>query len=281
MSDEAFSFELEADIYRLGRRANHQEIVVNDGYQGVRILDPWQGRTIAQIPFTAAYARSGAITGWCLRADGDAMAVFDDDERRGCWLSLVGGVASDIEHVPWPRTGSMPYDWRGDTLWLKDPDGFCFASLRQTGSGWEVTEREGHDVLQENRGWRRATDRLRRIGAYCTRVEPDHGRMLIAGTESPFVGTIGWLDQPELLVSGPGGVIRMAAHQQQIIVMYEYEAQLLEEGEQIGRRFAPPEGFHFVDLDTLPATDTRPAVVVLAAQSLDERLITRFSLHAL
>lgn len=281
MSDEIFSFELETDIYKISRRPNHLELVVNDRYRGVQLLDPWQGRAIAEVPFTAAYAQGGVIAGWCLRADGDAMVVFDDDEQRGCWLSLVEGVTSDIVHTPWLLTGAMPYDWRGDTLWMKDPDGFRFGSLSQTGSHREMAERDGYDVLQENRSWRRALDRLRRIGAYCTRVEPDHGRMLVAGMESPFVGIIGWVDQPEILVPVPENVSRMAAHQQQLVVMREYEAQLLDVTGRGAKHFPAPDGFHFVDLETLPATDTRPAVVVLAAQALDDRLVTRFSLHPL
>lgn len=281
MSDETFSFEIEADIYKVSRRPNHHEIVVNDGYSGVRLIDPWQGRTVAQVPFTEAYARAGVIAGWCLRADGDAIVVFDDDERRGCWLSVADGTASDIAHTPWPLTEAMPYDWRGDTLWLKDPYGFRFGSLSQSGSRYEMTEREGHDVLQANRSWRQAIDRLRRMGAYCVRIEPEHGRMLLAGMADPSVGIIGWLEQPEIVVPGPSGVARMAAHGQQLIVMREYEAQLLDQAGLIQRSFPAPDGFHLVGLDTLPATETRSAAIVLAAQALDERLVTRFSLYAL
>ncbi|HWO21687.1 MAG TPA: hypothetical protein VNO30_23115 [Kofleriaceae bacterium] len=281
MRDETFSFEIEADIYRISRRPNHQQIVVNDGYRGVRLLDPAEGCTIAKVPFTEPYARTGVIAGWCLRADGDAIVVFDDDERRGCWLSMMDGRASDVVHTPWPLTGAMPYDWRGDTLWLKDPDGFRFGSLSQSGAQQGMTERDGNDVLQENRGWRRAIDRLRRIGAHCVRVEPEHGRMLVARASDSSVGIIGWLDQPELVVPGPERMTHMAAHRQQLIVMCEYEAQLLDEAGRVQRRFAAPDGFHFVGLDTLPATGARSAVVVLAAQALGERLVTRFGLYAL
>jgi hypothetical protein len=56
MSDETFSFDIEADIYKVSRRPDHHEIVVIDGYSGVRRLDLWQGRTVAQVPFTEAYA---------------------------------------------------------------------------------------------------------------------------------------------------------------------------------------------------------------------------------
>jgi hypothetical protein len=284
MSDATFVFELESDVYRVQRRPGHNQLVVNDDYRGLLVVDPWRGEMLARIQFADSYASSGAIDSWCLRADGDAAVVFNDGDQRACWFSLADHATCNVAHPSWRITTGMPYDWRGDTLWLKDPDASAFVSLRREGSNLMLAKQDRFDVLQENRAWLRTLDGMGRTGARCLRVESDRARFLFiaAKADASCVGIVGWLDQPELRLPAPVPAFgELAAHEQQLIVLQEYEALLLSAEGQVVRRFPAPESFHFVDLDTLPAGNGRPAALVLAAQALDGRLLTRITLYAL
>lgn len=282
MNDALFSFDLPADVYRLQRRPNHAHVVINDDYIGLRVLDPWTGADVARVPFGAAYAGGASIANWALRADGAAAIVFDDEGGRACFAPLNGEPVRGVEHPPWRTTVGMPYDWRGDTLWLKDPDSFRFATVD---ADLAMTERDGTDALSMNRAWRRAVDRMRRAQARCLRVDPECAQMLTVvradDSPTPRIGRVSWVGKPEFTVPVPDRLIQLASADKQTIALYEYEAVFLDPEGTVARRIAAPAGFHNVDLDTLPPSPGHPPALILASAAIDGRLLTRFHVHAL
>ena len=281
MTSELYSFEIEADVYRVQRRPNHAQLVVNDDYQGLRVLDPWTGLDVVRVQFGDGYSTGGGIDSWALRADGAMVVVFNDEEGHACLMSFVDGQVLRVKHPPWTSTVGMPYDWRGDTLWMKDPDSFSFGVLA---ADMVTAEKDGTEALSENRAWRRAIDRMRRAQARCLRVEPERAHALVVARpegEALRIGRIGWVEQPEPMVEVPERVARLASAGEQFVALYEYEAILLGSEGQVERRYAAPPGFHYVDLDTVPAFDGHPPALVLAACALDGRLLTRFLIHSL
>lgn len=277
---EAVSFDLELEIYRVQRRPGHPQLVINDEYRGLGIVD-LSTRTLAKaIPFPAAYATTGVIDSWCLRADGDAALLFQDEDAHACWVSLRDGVSRPVSHPPWTITAGTPYDWRGDAIWIKDPDEYRFAVLRTGHSAFQ--EVDGTEALRQNRGWRRAIDRMRRASARCLRVESERAHLLYVamrdtGTQ---IGTIGWIEQVELGILVPQPPSALAVHFPHVFALYEYEVQRLDETGAIVQRFAAPEGFRFIGLETIPddaATDGFSLVTVSSA--LDGRKLTRFTVH--
>jgi len=123
------SLELTGDIYRIQRRpGSRSQLVTNRGEDGLQIID------VHTCDITTIAFSSGVIDSWCLRADGRVAVVFNDDKRHATWVPLGVGSCRSIEFPPWPITQGMPYDWRGDTLWLKDPDTFAFASVDANGA---------------------------------------------------------------------------------------------------------------------------------------------------
>lgn len=274
--NEQFAFEVSADVYRMQRRPNGTDIIVNDGYRGLRAIDPWNGEDTARVPFPAELGDSSVISGWAFRADGELVVVFNDEARRGCVVSLAEGTSRAIAHPPWSVTTGMPYDWRGDTLWMKDPDAFAFATL-DTEVGL-IVEDDGNRALQMNRQWRRALDRMRRAGAVSVRVEPELAQALVvADAETPRVGRIGWVDQAEIMVPARPGVVQLASLGENLVLLYEYELVVLDRQGDTTMRTSAPAGFHYLDVEGLPASNGKPAAVVTAASALDGRGTTRFS----
>lgn len=280
MSAPVFTFDLDLDAVRLQRRPNHRHVVVQHS-GGLAVFDPWTGAAMVRAPFCAEYPPTGIVDGWALRADGTLAIVFNDEERLGCSISLATGAARAVAHPPWEHTAGMPYDWRGNTLWMHDEKTFSFAMLTEA---MELRECDGTAALQQNRAWRRALDRLRRLGGGCLRVEPERAQALFVATRErggPDIGCVSWVDGPEPLLSVPDRVGGMAAAGERFIALYEYEALLLDAAGQVSQRFPAPSGFHHVDLDTLPAAEGRPGALIVAASALDGRILTRVSVYSL
>jgi hypothetical protein len=73
----------------------------------------------------------------------------------------------------------------------------------------------------------------------------------------------------------------LASAGERLIVLYEYEVVVHDRVGDVERRILAAPGFHFADVDTVPASEGRPEAVVLAAHALDGRRITRISVHPL
>jgi hypothetical protein len=75
------SFTIQGEIYMVQRRPMHPHIVVNDNYQGIRVLDPWMGTDAIEVGFTQGYDSYGTIDAWCFRSDGKALLILNEDSR--------------------------------------------------------------------------------------------------------------------------------------------------------------------------------------------------------
>jgi len=255
------TFELKADVYRMQRRPQHAQLVLNDDYAGVRVVDAQAGDDVLRVAFPADF--SGMIDAWCLRADGDELVACDGG-GHAVHVSLRDGRARSLRQLPWTDVAGMPYDWRGETLWLGDPHSLRFATL----TAGELREVDAFDALQANRAWRRAFDRLRRAGGGACRVDPERGELVYVAGER--AGTIGWLEQSELSVAAPiaSGGARIAAGDaarigDRIALLGEYELVVVEADGAVAARTAAPDGFHFRCIDACGDE------LVVAAAALD------------
>lgn len=275
----AHVFELEdVDITFLQRRPGHHDLVANDEDRGLLLIDPWRGEIVARRPFTDNVAGTGRVDSWCLRADGELAIVFNDERQTGCLVRFDGGSPSEVQHPSWSQTEAMPYDWRGDDLWLKNPRLFEFGVIRSKAHAVFVPQ-SGFEVLQENRNWRRAIDRMRRADAYCAHVEPDHGRMLwVSSPEGgqPRIGAVSWVGDPDLSVPVEKAPPRLAASGTTLIALHEYRVEVVtERGERVVE-LTPAPGFHYVAVEAIAASESHPAAVITAAYALDGRALMRF-----
>ena len=248
------TFDLEADVYRMQRRPQHAQLVLNDEYTGVRVVDAYTGGDVQRVAFPAGY--SGTIDAWCLRADGDELIACDAG-GNAVYVSLRDGHSLALPQISWMDVTAMAYDWRGDTLWLGDPRALRFATFARG----ELREADPFNALQANRAWRRALDRLRRADGSVCRVDPERGELVYVAGEC--AGTIGWLEQPELSVATPIVASDAVRVGDRIALLGEYEVAVVAADSTVAARIAAPDGFHFLRIETVGED------LVVAAPALD------------
>ncbi len=277
MSGQVFELE-DVDITFLQRRPGHHDLVANDLDRGLLLIDPWRGRIVDRRPFTDGVAGAGCIDSWCLRADGKLAIVFNDERQRGCLVRFDGGPPTDVQYPAWNDTVAMPYDWRGDDLWLKHPRLFEFGVVRGVDLA-TCRPSDGFEALQENRGWRRAIDRRRRVDGHSAHVEPELGRMLwFSAPEEgqPRIGTVSWVGDPDLSVPVDQVPPRLAASGTTLIALHEYRVEVITETGQRVAELPPAPGFHYMAVEAIAASEPHPAAFVTAAHALDGRALMRF-----
>lgn len=283
--DPAVAFDREADLYRLQRRPGYAHVLVNDDNRGVAWLDPWTGRELG----TAGFPGPGiALDGWCLAASGEAALVLSDEERRAYLVPVGAGRASRgrahvVEYPAIETARSVFYDWQGEALWLADPaTGKLFELVWGADGAPRLEARLGVDAPPQLVPWVRM---FRRLGprALVARVQPDLCAAAFVDPDGPDGGRIGILDWSADTVTGapaPAAAPRVAFAGRTLFVLDENAVRALDERGEIVAVLPAPAGFSFVDLDTLPPRDGRPAALVLLASSLGRRC-ARIAVHLL
>jgi hypothetical protein len=264
-------FPLAKDVYKVQKRPGHCQIVVNNGYQGIKVIDPWSGTEVIEVSFTANYADSRVISEWCFRADGEAILLLNEENRKACWLALdSSGKLYDLDCPPFKIITDLRYIWEDDLFWITSGKSYKFFQLQWQDGLPMFVESSGIKARIAHRAWRQALDRLPVEGCNVLRVEPDKSQMLYHHfSASPGqVGVVSWSDETIWSAPAPLEVPRLAFHKAQMFILYEYEVHAINEQGQIEVVYPVPEGFHYSGLDTIPAQDDQSAALVLVCSSL-------------
>jgi hypothetical protein len=106
------TLSVEGQITMLQRRPKHSHVVVNDRYQGIRVLNPWRGTEVLRVGFTDGYDSSIVNNGWCFRSDGNAVLVLHEESRTASLLELTTDRPShDLPSPPLPKILDLRYIW--------------------------------------------------------------------------------------------------------------------------------------------------------------------------
>src|SRR5690242_16916417 len=108
-------FFLRGDIYQVQQRPGHAQLVVNQDYSGVSIVRVWEADTALTFPFAPRFAEVGMIDSWCIRADGDAVLLFNVDKGLASLVLLTPGLPTyDISLPPALQPlNDLRYFWKG------------------------------------------------------------------------------------------------------------------------------------------------------------------------
>ncbi len=267
------SFTIEGEIYMLQRRPMHPHIVVNDNYQGIRILDPWLGTDVIQVIFTQGYDTYGAKSGWCFRSDGKAVLVLNEVTRNACLLSLEAeGSSYSLKSPPLRKTTDLRYVWENDSFWLTGGKSFAYFNLQWHDGEPIFVERGGIYARIEHRAWCQALDQIQVLSSQVLRVEPDKAQMIFydSSKHPETIGVLSWRDKTKWSVPAVRYVPLMAFHKEYMFLMYEHEVHAINQHGVVVAIYNTPEGFFGCGLDTIPPQDTYPAALVLACSSISE-----------
>jgi hypothetical protein len=262
------------EIYRLQRRPEYSQVVVNDRYQGILAFDIWTGRQEVQIPFTPSYGSSGFIDAWCFRADGNAIIVMEEDERTACWLSLIPEVLSyDLEAPRFDRLYNLRYAWREDLCLVGKGLGQPTYNLRaeepRRVAFVEVSLPEARALSAD---WYYLLLGISSLDHDIERTITEESRLVWHRTDQTDrrVGVRDWARH--LMWSAPidGEVARLAFFGGLMFVLHEYEAHAIDSSGVVKCTYPAPPGYYFSDLDTIPPHDGYPPALAIAASGLNE-----------
>jgi hypothetical protein len=263
---------LSGDVYRVQRRPSHQQLLINDGYQGLAAVDPWSGAEPSRWGLPAGYDESGIIDAWCLRADGRAALVLSAEPRTAAWLSLEAGPCFDMPAPPLKQVTDLRYLWEEDTFWLSGGKSLVFFQLAWR-DGRPVFERASSiEARKQRTAWRVALDALSVERCTVLRVEPDQGRMLYidASEGAERMGVVSWRGGAAWSVPFPAPVSALACEGNRLFALREYEFHRVNPRGEVEAVYPAPEGYHFVGLDTFPAEGSTPAALVLVCSALSD-----------
>ncbi len=149
-------YAITGDVYRVQRRSCHAQVVINDNYRGVRLLDAWTGHSPLQQTFTPRYDRSGVIDAWCFEASGSTVLTINEESGTASWLALdAGGACYDLEFPQLGTVADLRYFWVGESFWLSSSKSYGFYSLDWNKGKPRFAERSGLDARRlGNRRWR-------------------------------------------------------------------------------------------------------------------------------
>jgi hypothetical protein len=279
-------FLLTGDIYRAQRRPGSTQLLINQAYEGIALLDVWNAKIQTTIPFPTPFTQVPVINGWCLREDGGAVVIFHEEQRLAAYLPLETDETTSL--LPVPDTIStfqdLRYLWEKDNLWLAGGKALDIFTLTWSQEQPTWVEKSNLQAYIAHTEWARSL--LRFPSYYCTvlRVQPDTGDMLYHTlAEESVVGVVNWKGGPQWSVKAPQEVPRLALAADQLFVLQEYEVQALNRQGEIQAVYPVSEGFHYSCFDTLPAQEEHPAALVAIASMLaDERqhLIHVYALEA-
>lgn len=275
------STPVRAGSYKLHRRPGHNQVVTNDGYQGLCVIDPRVGVEATVVPFTDNYDSSGVITEWCFKHDGSAVVVLNEESRTGSYLSLVGGRSYDVG-VPFNPAVDICYTWGGDSFWVR-PGRYSPLFRLSWNDGLPCfIESSGAEARRYETSWHRAMSLLPRRSVV-SRVEPDFERLLYHDYGAHgHVGVIDWSQLSGERLRGPswsapfsGEAPQLAYAGEKMFILNDYEIIAVNKIGDVVSRYSADEGFDFSDLDVVFDQDGEGALLAALETSLGSPRRTR------
>lgn len=265
-----YAFHLDGEIYRLQRQPGQPHIVVNGGYRGVVVLDPWTATEVLRTPFTKGYNSAGIISEWCFRSDGKAVLVLHDESRTGALLSLEQpNHGHDVSPPPLRQIADIRYIWEEQSFWMTGGKSFAFFHLQWQEEKPIFVETAGIRARKAHTEWCRTLDRLPVLDSHVLRVEPDMRRMIYYdSSQSPErISVVSWGHESTWSVPALRYIPVVAFHNRQMFLMYEREVHVLNQQAHIEMIYRAPQGFAFRGIDILPLSESYPDALVLACSS--------------
>lgn len=260
------------NIYRAQRRPGHPHIFVNKGTQGISIFDTGTGAIIDDKGFSAHFDPAGVINAWCLKSDGSALAIFNDDSYTACLVSFKSNVAAvDIAPPPFDSFWDLRYTWDDNICWLTGAKQLTIYYADFNNNTPAFIETGIEEKEKANFQWLTTINKLPVHDYNILRVETDKKQLVFHdySTMPPQIGAINWVDGTSWSVNAPAEIFEVSIQQQSVFSMYEKRVDRINIMGEATPFCTPPEGFHFITMDTLPSSGENNGQLVTVSNSLD------------
>ena len=268
-------FSLEGDIYKMQRRPGYAQLLINQNYAGISVLDIWNQQISSTVAFPQAFASTQVIDAWCLRADGQSVILFNQEQRVAVYFSLQSGEPAYRLDIPAAidNVQDLRYLWQEDTLLLSGGKTSCIFSLEWPDNQPVFVPKSNLQARISQRDWVRALGLLPIYRCNVLQVQNDTGEMLYYDyrvTGKPVIGVVNWKLSAHWSVPAPEEVLRLgySASARLLFVMDEYEIRAFDRQGVVQAIYPVADGFHYSGLDTLPPDQEHPATLVANASKL-------------
>jgi hypothetical protein len=269
------TFYVEGDIYKVQRRPNSNQLVLNWDYKGIQIIDPLQTDQVVnmQLSFPPKYGNvAGVIDEWCFQADGKAVLLINEETKSAAWLSLDTHQENTYD-LGFPQTQNtiyLQYLWENITsFWIKcyGPNEDSFFRLNWRDEKPFFIESTASEAETEQKLWYKAVRQLEELHSQVLKSISDQTQVLFHDFSSPQhqIGMLDWVHNEVWSIQAPPQVPRIAFVKDLLFVMDEYETTCYSKQGVVKTIYTPPQGFYFCGLDTLIETKEQPAALVLIA----------------
>jgi hypothetical protein len=278
-------FTLSGDIYQVQQRPGHAEMVVNQDYSGISIVRVWEADTTVTFPFAARFAEVGIIDSWCIRADGDAVLLFNADKGLASLVLLTPGLPTyDISLPSSLRPlNDLRYFWKRGVFWLTGCHSDAFYALEWQEGSPHIVEKSSLEARKTQPAWMRMLDQLPVYDCTVERVRPDNGRVLFHTYKKQpgEIGVISWKNDFHYQAPAPQDFGALAFQGGRMFVLYEYEIQALSPLGTVQAIYPAPQGFHYTGFDTVPESPQGPAALLAIASALDDSRVNQVQIYRL
>lgn len=244
---------LDADIYCARVRSGHPQLLFNDSYEGIRILDCATGTLTELLPFSEP---DFSIYTWIVSTDGSLTYLFSPDEtdyaleldlesNRCRKIRLEKGFEAPTE-LGWFTPALHILDYH-DMIWVLNGDALVKANA-------DVADRV------YTKEYRRITRRFAVV-----KMDPLGAGLYVRSREYPTktIGHVSLPDGPSLLMEYDGSAIDVTHHGNSLFIAYDSEILQYQNG-KIQPALVATEDFTFLRVNIV-LIDGRPYLNVLSS----------------
>jgi hypothetical protein len=264
-------FTLEGDIYKAQRRPGSAQLLINQDYSGISVLDVWNQQMSSTRAFPQAFAQAQVIDAWCIHADGNLVVLFNQEQRVAVYFSLNVGESAYQLNIPAAIDDfqDLRYLWQGETLLLSGGKTSRIFSLEWPQKQPVFVQKSNLQARLSHPDWVRALGLLPMYRCTVLQVQSDRGEMLYHEvTDKPVVGSVNWKIPSHWSVPAPKEVPGLASSDGNLFVLHEYEIHALNTQGEVQTIYPVANGFHYSCFDTLQPDQEHPAALVAIASKL-------------
>lgn len=276
-------FSLPLSVYRMARRPGHLQLVVNNGYQGIALLDIQTGKIFSTFNFPPGYGPDGVVSAILLRSDGREAFALNQESGMGCIFDLENKQSPIIVKLPlFKAIYDLRYLWNTDIFWLTGAGSPTNFQLKKDAS--LIFDRGNpRELTAGYLPFARALNKIPWKGCNVIRTEPEKNQMLYhLYSESPSkIGVINWGSGSSWSFEIDGPVPDFVADISRVFILGEFEIREFSFKGLKRREFKSGNGFHFSNLELFPRSQVNQPLLVTVSHPLSGKEGSRISVYEL
>lgn len=259
------------NIYTVQRRPSFAHIFVNKGTEGIGIIDVYTGVLIEEKPFSKNFDSSGIINAWCLKSDGNSMMAFNHDSYTACIITFNDKQMSvDIKPPPFKTFWDLRYLWDDQSCLLTGGRLSGIYMLNLKGDVPLFLELTGREAASVNLPWLKMINQIPIDDCNVLKVETDKKQFVYHNysVTPALVSVANWDNGMSWSIKAPSKIFELAVQHQTLFFLYEHKIDIVNSAGKVTGALTPPQGFHFISMDTLPASEKNNESLIAVSNSL-------------